>query len=142
MIQAHSSRPFSDHSFEQFLGEERLMGSRCRSCNALHVPPRSLCPKCYGVAMQWEEMSGSGRLAAFTSIGIGPSFMADEGYDRHNPYCTGVIELSENARVVARIEGVDAAKPETIAVGTEMAVRFLHRGDADRRRTFLAFAPS
>jgi uncharacterized OB-fold protein len=27
-------RPFSDISYEQFLSEEKLMGSRCKKCDA------------------------------------------------------------------------------------------------------------
>jgi uncharacterized OB-fold protein len=91
--------------------------------------------------MEWTETRGEGTLAAFTCIGIGPSFMAAEGYDRKNPYCTGVVELEEKARVVARIEGVDTLHPETIKVGTPMKVKFLHRGSDDSSTTFLAFEP-
>ncbi len=141
MADASTDRPICDHAFEQFLGEEKLMGGRCQSCQALFVPPRPLCPRCYGVAMTWEEMQGTGALKAFTSITIGPSFMAEEGYDRKNPYCTGVVELTEGARVVARIEGVDARAPEAIAVGTPLTVRFLHRDSAGRPTTFLSFEP-
>ncbi len=32
-------------------------------------------------------------------------------------------------RVVARIEGVDGSKPETIKIGTPLQVEFLHRGE-------------
>ena len=136
-----AERPVNDHSFEQFLSEEKLMGSRCTQCNALFVPPRSVCTACYSTSMEWTETRGEGTLAAFTCIGIGPSFMAAEGYDRKNPYCTGVVELEEKARVVARIEGVDTLHPETIKVGTPMKVKFLHRGSDDSSTTFLAFEP-
>ena len=117
------------------------MGARCRSCEALFVPPRGLCPRCYGTGMEWEQMRGTGTLAGFTSIAIGPRFMAEEGYGRGNPYCTGVVELREGARVVARIEGVDPGAPEALAVGTPVKVKFLHRGGAGGQRTFLAFEP-
>ena len=142
MADTNTKRPINDHTFEQFLDEEKLMGARCESCQALFVPPRPLCPKCYGTAMSWEEMSGAGTLKAFTSITIGPSFMAEEGYDRKNPYCTGVVELTEGSRVVARIEGVDARSPESIAVGAPVKVRFLHRDSAGTPTTFLAFEPA
>ena len=134
-------RPVNDHSFEQFLGEEKLMGARCSACNTLFVPPRSVCVKCYSSRMAWTEVKGTGTLAAFTCITIGPSFMAAEGYDRKNPYCTGVVELHEKTRVVARIEGVDSRNPENIKVGTPVKVKFLHRGSAEKPRTFLAFEP-
>jgi uncharacterized OB-fold protein len=134
-------RPFNDISYERFLSEEKLMGSRCQKCGTLAVPPRSICIKCYGSEMEWVEMNGKGKLAAFTSIAIGPPFMIKEGYDRKHPYVSGVVELEEGTRVVARIEGVDASKPETIKIGTPLRVMFLHRGEGANSATFLAFRP-
>ena len=135
-------RPFNDISYERFLREDKLMGSRCRRCGALFLPPRSICIKCYGSEMEWVEMEGKGKLAAFTCIAIGPPFMIREGYDRKHPYVCGVVELEEGVKVVARIEGVDGTKPETIKIGTHLKVEFLHRGEAADLTTFLAFSPS
>ncbi len=134
-------RSFSDISYEQFLNEEKLMGSRCKKCDALSVPPRSICIKCYGSEMEWVEIKGKGKLAAFTCIAVGPPFMIEEGYDRKHPYCSGVVELEEGVRVVARIEEVDTNKPENIKVGMPVTTKFLHRGDGENLHTFLAFKP-
>jgi uncharacterized OB-fold protein len=135
-------KPFSDISYEQYLKEERLMGSKCKKCNALFVPPRPICIECHGEEMEWVQMKGKGKLAAFTCITIGPSFMIAEGYNRKNPYCSGVVELEEGARVDARLEGVDAKNPENISVGMPLTVKFLHRGEGDDSKTYLAFEPS
>jgi len=135
-------RPFNDISYELFLSEEKLMGSKCQKCGVLSVPPRSICIKCYGSEMEWVEMKGKGKLIAFTCIAIGPPIMIKEGYDRKHPYVSGVVELEGGARVVARIEGVDGSKPETIKIGTPLQVGFLHRGEGENLTTFLAFRPS
>jgi uncharacterized OB-fold protein len=135
-------RPFNDISYERFLSEDKLMGSRCRKCGVLSVPPRSVCIKCYGSEMEWVAMKGKGKLAAFTCIAIGPPFMIKEGYDRKHPYVSGVVELEEGVRVVARIEGVDGSTAETIRIGTPLKVEFLHRGEGEDSTTFLAFRPS
>jgi hypothetical protein len=132
---------FNDISYEQFLHQDRLMGSKCEDCGALYVPPRPLCIQCQGSRMQWLEVSGRGKLKAFTCIAVVPPSMTGEGYDRKNPYCTGVVELEEGSRVVARIEGVDTHHPETIKIGTPLTVLILHRGEENRLRTFLAFKP-
>ena len=132
-------RPFSDISFERYLDEDKLMGSRCGQCRALYVPPRPICPACRGSQMRWEQVSGKGKLAAFTCISIAPPAMIAEGFNRHNPYISGVVELEEGARVDARIEGIDPRKPEQIRIGTPLKVKFLHRGD---QRTTLAFDPA
>ena len=134
-------RPFNDISYEQFLNEENLMGSRCKKCGALSLPPRTICIKCYSSGMDWVEIKGKGKLAAFTCISVGPPFMIAEGYDRKHPYCSGVVQLDEGMRIVARIEGLDTTKPENIKVGTPVTVKFLHRGEGDSLYTFLAFKP-
>ncbi len=134
-------RTFSDISFRQYLNEDKLMGSRCKKCGALYTPPRSLCIKCYGSEMEWVKMKGTGRLAAFTCITVGPKLMIDEGFNRTNPYCVGVVELDEGTRVDARIEGVDARNPETIKVGMPLHVDYLHREEGANLTTFLAFKP-
>jgi len=135
------ARSFSDISYEQFLNEDRLMGSRCRQCGALSVPPRPVCVKCYASDMEWVEMKGKGRLAAFTSIAVGPPAMVREGYSRTRPYVSGVVELEEGPRVVARIEGIDGSRPEAIEMGIPLRVEFLHRGEGEDLTTFLAFRP-
>lgn len=136
------ARPFNDISYERFLSENKLMGSRCRQCGALSVPPRSVCIKCYVSEMEWVKINGRGKLVAFTCIAIGPPFMIKEGYDRKHPYVSGVVELEEGVKVVARIEGVDGSKPETIRIGTPLKVEFLHRSEGENSTTFLAFRPS
>lgn len=134
-------RPFNDYAYEQFLNEEKIMGSRCKKCQTLYLPPRTKCTSCYSDDMEWVEMKGTGKLAAFTCISIGPAFMAEEGYDRNNPYCTGVVQLDEGVRIDARIEGFDNTNPETIKIGTPVSVEFLHRGEGDNLHTFPAFRP-
>ena len=134
-------RPFSDISYEQFLNEEKLMGSRCKACNALFVPPRSICVKCYSSDMEWVEMKGSGKLGAFTCITVAPPFMMAQGFNRKNPYCSGVVELDEGVKVDARIQGVDASNPESLQVGMPLKATYLHLEEEGRPITYLAFEP-
>jgi uncharacterized OB-fold protein len=133
-------REFTSASFREYLGEHRLMGSRCRSCGALHLPPRPLCPACHGQEMGWEELSGGGKLAAFTTIHIAPTAMIEAGYGRDNPYCAGIVCLDEGPAISAQILGVDAAHPEQIRIGMPVQVAFVERGEGETRHTALAFA--
>lgn len=135
-------RPFNDISYRQFLNEEKLMGSRCKECAALFLPPRPICIKCHSPEMEWVEMGGKGTLSAFTCISIGPPSMIEEGYNRKNPYCSGVVELEEGVRIDARIEGVDTNKPEEIRLGMPLNVKFLHRQKDEGPKTFLVFEPA
>jgi uncharacterized OB-fold protein len=133
-------RPFSDHSFEQFLKEEKIMGSRCRKCGALALPPRPICVRCFGSQMEWIQFRGVGRLAAFTSIVVAPQPMVREGFGKNNPYVVGVVELEEGTKMVARITGVDAKNPGGIKVGTPLKAEFVPSGQgAPDQKTHLAF---
>jgi uncharacterized OB-fold protein len=134
-------RPFSDISYQQYLNEEQLMSSRCKRCGTFFLPPRPICMKCHGNEMEWVEMSGKGKLTTFSCIAIGPTFMMQNGHDRERPYCVGVVELEEGARVVAQFVGIDTSKPETIKIGLPLTVTYLHKGVGQNLRTFLAFKP-
>jgi uncharacterized OB-fold protein len=92
--------------------------------------------------MEWVEMKGTGKLAAFTCITVAPPFMIAQGYNRKNPYCSGVVELDEGGRVDARIEGLDPKDPDSIKVGTPMRAKFIHRDDAEMPVSYLAFEPA
>jgi len=134
-------RPISTLSFHKFLNEEKLMGSQCKNCRTIFLPPRPICIHCYGREMEWVELKGRGKLVAFTCIHVAPPWMANQGYDRQHPYCSGVVNLEEAVNIDARIEGVNVNEPETIDLGMPLAVDFLHRGEGEEIRTFLAFKP-
>ena len=139
-------RPFTAASFEQFLSECKFMGSKCTQCGALWCPPRPICNKCGSNEMEWMEMGGKGTLIAFTTIEVGTTAMLDAGYDRNNPYCSGIVQLDEGPRISAQILGVDASDPETITIGTPLKVDFVERGTfalskelAAVKKTYVAF---
>jgi uncharacterized OB-fold protein len=132
---------FNDITYQQFLNQGRLMGCRCKACGARHLPPRPICMKCYRSDMEWGEREAKGKLAAFTCTSMVPPSMTAEGYDRDHPYCSGVVDLDDGGRVVARIEGVDAGQPETIAVGIPVTMTIVHRAQGRTQETVLAFRP-
>ena len=132
-------RPFSAAAFDQYLAEHRLMAARCTHCGRMYVPPRAICPACQSEELEWVETSGRGKLAAFTVIYSGPTFMVQQGFDRKNPYVSGIVELEEGASVSARIVGVDPTKPSEIQIGTPLTVDFVEFGEGEAKKTYLAF---
>lgn len=128
---------FTGASFFQFLSENRLMGSSCKRCKAIYLPPRPICTKCYSTDMDWTQMKGTGKLVAFTTVAVGTSLMTKEGYDRNKHYCSGIVQLDEGPKISAQILGVDAQNPTAIQIGTPVNVQFLKRKDG---ATVLAFA--
>jgi uncharacterized OB-fold protein len=132
-------RSFTAASFNQLLGEKKLMGSGCVNCGALYLPPRAICPRCHGDQMEWVEMKGKGRLTAFTAVYIAPTLMTQQGYGRDKPYVAGVVELEEGVKISARILGMDEKNPETIQVGMPVEVDFIKTGEEGR--VYLGFKP-
>jgi uncharacterized OB-fold protein len=123
------SRDFTSASFYEYLAEGRLMAARCNECAQVYLPPRPFCPHCRtGKTLVWTELSGEGALAAFTVIAIAPTFMVAQGYGRENPYCTGIVALDEGPMISARILGVDASAPDSIAIGARMRLHILQGG--------------
>lgn len=133
------TREFNAAAFYEFLKEGKLMGVRCNACGKLSVEPRSLCPACHSREMAWHQFSGKGQLSTFTCISIVPMVMAEQGYGRNNPYCSGVVTLEEGPRISARILGVDASQPQSIQTGMalELALQEL-----DSEKPALVFQPA
>lgn len=134
-----TAKDFTHSAFQAQLAQHKLMGSRCQACGSLSLPPRPMCPNCYGDDMLWEEIPGEGKLVAFTTIHIAPSAMIEAGYGRNNPYCSGIVELNNGLSISAQIIGVDASKPENIKIGTPVKAEFIEHTRGDSTRTFLAF---
>ncbi len=113
------------NNYLKYLSERKLMGSKCKKCGQVDVPARKLCSKCIKPATEWTEMSGKGKLAAFSSINVGTPYFVKKGYDRKKPYVFSVIALDEGPMVSAQLVGVDESHPETIKVGMLVKVKFL-----------------
>lgn len=132
-------RPFNHIGFSEYLGERKLMGSRCKECGAVYLPPRALCTHCYSTEMEWYEFSGAGELAGFTTIYVAPTQMLAEGFNRDNPYCSGVVRLVEGPAISGQLLGLDCAHPEQIQIGAPLQAAFIERGSGENRRYYLAF---
>lgn len=130
-------RKFNSTSFYQFLAEKKLMASRCKKCQALYLPPHPICIKCYGSDMEWVELKGDGKLAAFTAISVGPTCTIAEGHDRNNPYLVGIVKMDEGPKISGRIHGIDPKNPDKIKVGTAVKVEFPEEAESARR--YVAF---
>lgn len=132
-------RPFSAAAFDQYIAEHKLMAARCIKCGGVYAPPRAICPTCQSEEMEWVETSGKGKLAAFTVIYSGPTFMIEQGFDRKSPYISGIVELEEGTRISARIIGIDPSKPTEIKIDTPLSVDFVEFGEGEAKKTYLAF---
>ena len=56
--------------FWENLKNQKLTTTYCSECNERHWPPRHMCPKCYGIELDWTELKQEGVLETFTEIGV------------------------------------------------------------------------
>jgi len=119
---------FTSAQFDAFCKEKKLMGTRCKNCGTISMPPRPLCLKCHSYDMEWIPLSGKGKILSFTVISYGPWTMTNAGYGKDNPYCSGIIQLEEGPRMSTQIVGVDAKNPANIKIGTPVVADFMERG--------------
>jgi len=128
-------------SYLEYINSKKLMGSKCKKCGAVDVPPRKLCIKCNSTDVDWIEMSGNGKIAAFSCISVGTTFMVEKGYSMKKPYCFSVIKLDEGPMVSGQLLGVDETKPDTIKIETPVKVQFIETDLKGETRVDLGFQP-
>ncbi len=131
--------PFTAHAFQEFLHQGQLYASRCRDCQRVYLPVRVLCPDCDQANLEWIELSGKGKLVAYTSVYIGPTFMNKQGFGRDKPYLTGIVELEEGPRISARLLGLDPQDPASIKIGTPLAFTVIKIAEGEKDLAQLAF---
>jgi benzoylsuccinyl-CoA thiolase BbsA subunit len=75
-----------------------LKGYRCKKCGDLNFPKISPCPSCWGEEFEMAPLSRKGNLYSYTDI-----FIGQQGLE--TPYIFGYIDLPENLRIFAQLEG-------------------------------------
>ena len=129
-------------SYLEYLNNKKLMGSKCKKCGAVDVPPRKLCIKCNSTDVDWIDMSRDGKIAAFSCISVGTTFMVEKGYSMKKPYCFSVIRLNEGPMISGQLMGVDETKPDTIKIETPVKIKFIETELKGETRVDLGFEPA
>ena len=130
---------YNAEGFYEFVGEKKLMGTKCKASGIVYLPPRPYCSVSHSGDMEWVEMSGKGKLEAFTVTLYGPTRMVEAGYGPKNPYCVGIVRLEEGPAISAQILGLDLSKPEEIKIGTPMQLTFINRTEGEEEKTYIGF---
>lgn len=94
----------------------RFEASKCTKCGYIAFPPRLICPECSSRTFEKYILKDSGKILTYTIIEVGPTEFAEEV-----PYCVGIIELDDGARITAQI--VDS-NFEKIKVGEKVRLEF------------------
>lgn len=99
--------------FIEALKEGKLLGTKCKKCDAKYLPPRVHC-KCGSHEVEWYEAPTRGKLFSYTLVTLPPESMT-----KYAPYIVAVAELEDGSRLLAQITGVS---PKTLQVGLSLQV--------------------
>ncbi len=105
-----------DAPFWAAAAEGRLILPRCNSCGGFIWYPRTFCPDCHTIGVEWVDASGRGTVYSFTVNQRGQGPWAD-----HSPYVIAYVQLDEGPRVLTNIVGAD---PDQIRVGDAVTAVF------------------
>ena len=101
--------------------DPRLIGSKCKLCNTVFYPPRSICTRCFeGGVMERIELSRRGELCSYTTVW--------QNIPRYrSPYMVAYVDLPEGVRVFAHLTDCD---PSALRIGmkVETVVDVLRKG--------------
>ena len=95
----------------------KIMGTRCRKCSRVLVPPRSFCEECFCDDMEWVEVEPRGTLATF-----GDSYFSAQGKRLDEPWILGIVRL--NGSDGGLIHYIREAKAEDLRIGMQMEIVF------------------
>jgi len=107
--------PLTLESFYTFCAQKKLMGARCRSCRAILVPPRALCPKCGSMDIRWTKLKGTGKLLTYSVVHV-----ASPAFQSSVPYAVGIVQLTEGARLLGMIR----TNLKDLRIGLNLKVAF------------------
>ncbi|HLF72435.1 MAG TPA: Zn-ribbon domain-containing OB-fold protein [Dehalococcoidia bacterium] len=109
-----------------------LVMQRCKNCtNYIHFP-REQCPVCFSQDLEWTQVSGKGRVYAFTNV-----YQAQHpAFQDGTPYTFAIVQLDEGPRMVTNVVG---CKPEDVQCDMRVEATY---DDASDEWTLVKFQPA
>lgn len=112
----NASRPFWDAC-----QEHRLVLQQCGGCEQYIFYPAYVCPHCGDDRLEWQQVSGRGRVHSFSII----HHPADPVFAESTPYVLALIELEEGPTMMSNIVGENRFDT---AIGDAVEVVFENAG--------------
>ena len=98
--------------YNESLKEDKLLGLKCQACGAITVPPKMVCRKCTSSNIDIVELSGKGKIKAFTTVNV-----AAEGRESECPYILAMVELDEGPWLMGNLTGTDPTEASMELIG-------------------------
>jgi len=100
------------NDFVDYLEQDKVMGTKCKTCGLTFFPPRADCYKCLSGNMEWFEITGNGKLLSFSKLEYGPV-----GFEKDLPYTIAILDYGDY-KVFARL--APDLKESDVNVGMEL----------------------
>jgi len=84
----YAAGPVRSRFLLEFRDNQRIMGTRCPSCNRVYVPARPTCILCFNELNEWVEVSNRGTVLTYTMIA-----QPAPSHKRTVPFIYGIIQL-------------------------------------------------
>jgi uncharacterized OB-fold protein len=109
-----------------------LVIQRCRQCANFIDYPREQCPVCFSQDLEFQKVSGNGRVYAFTNVYQSQHPAFQDG----TPYTFAIVQLDEGPRLATNI--VDC-RPEDVQCDMQVVATF---EEASPDWTLVKFRPA
>jgi len=119
-----TSRPFWEAA-----RRHELKLQRCAACQKFIYYPRTRCPYCFGDQLEWQQVSGRGKVYSYTIVRRASHRAFTD------PYVLAIVELEEGPRMTTNI----VAPPESVRVDQKVVVHF---DDVTPDNTLVKFKPA
>lgn len=105
--------------FESYLKAGEIRLQTCLTCGRQVFFPRTICPHCGDSCLEWRKISGRATVYSTTIV--------RQKLERGGDYNVAIVEFSEGARMLSRIEGVP---PAEVKIGMPVQASIADQGDA------------
>ncbi len=84
----HSAGVAGSRFLIELRDNQKITGTRCGSCNRVHVPAMSICDQCFKPVNEWVELAGKGTLASYAVV-----HKSEQAHPVPAPFAYGIIKL-------------------------------------------------
>lgn len=103
--------------FTELKNNKKIMGTRCRACKRVLVPPRIFCEDCFTDDVEWVEVAPTGTLVTF-----GDCYFSTEGKRLEEPWILGIVRLDGSDGGLVHF--IEEARAEDLKIGMPMEIVF------------------
>jgi uncharacterized OB-fold protein len=126
-----SARPRQFSPYDAPLWDSIAAGAlqlpRCTRCQAFHYPPGPCCPECLSFDLQWQPVSGQGRVLSWTT------FHRDYLPAWPAPHTVVAVQLQEGPIMIGHVPRSDAKE---LALDAPVTIAYTDHADGYRITEF------